>query len=563
MKKFIIFPIFFSIIFFFGMSFHSFYAAASTNEDNQKEKEVIVVYKNEKGKEKVIEQSGEVDHEFNVVPAVSASLTNGEIKKLEKDPNIDYIEENITFSTVGKNTFSFFNKMNSSNFYSLSTEQQGTYNYNIETVNAAQAWEDGFTGKGIKVAVLDSGIAPHKELKIKGGKSTVNYTRSWTDDDGHGTHVAGIIAAQPGIKKVNGIDVVGVAPNVDLYAVKVLNRWGEGDLTDILEGIEWAIENKMDIINMSFGTEKGSQLLQQMLNKAYNEGILLVSAAGNDGNNYPVTYPAKYDSVIAVSSVEKDLSLSDFSSTGDEVELAAPGGDIVSTYTRGRYELESGTSQAAPHVTGMLALLKEKYPTLTNKQLREKIREYTIDLGAEGKDSSFGYGLIQYKSDEDDSDYDEETLEKIEKAITLFSNADNSKKLWDYDSARNIISQLPNGSRKKAELESALKQLKEKLGLVEFTSISNVKSNQDFLITFSLKINVDSVNNENVFLRKEGEFVQGITYSFGKDGKTITIHAPEGGYTSKGTYFIYIDKTITGEKGKNLKFPVVVMFTVK
>lgn len=530
---------------------------ASANGNNEKEKEVIVVYKNEKGKEKVIAQGGEVEHEFDVVPAVSTTLTKEEIKKLEKDPNIEYIEENISFSIVQNEAFS------SANHTSLNPVIDGNYYYNIEAVNAPHAWKDGYTGKGVKVAVLDSGISPHKELNIKGGVSTVKYTKLWYDDYGHGTHVAGIIAAQPGIKKVNGMDVVGVAPDVELYAVKVMDRWGQGDLLDILKGIEWAIENDMDIINMSFGSESESQLFKEMLDRAYEQGILLVSASGNEGNDHPVIYPAKFDSVIAVSSVEKDLSLSSFSSKGEEVELAAPGSEIVSTYIRGNYRTESGTSQAAPHVAGFLAILKEKYPTLTNEQLREKMKEYTIDLGPEGKDSSFGYGLIYYKSENGEAPYDEETLRFIEKAISFISKADYSRKLWDYDSARYAISKLPDGTKKKKELESILKQLKDKLGLVEFTSIRNVKQDQDFLITFSTKIEVESVSGENVFVRKDGEFVHGITYSFGKDGKTLTIHAPKEGYMSQETYFIYIDHTITGKSGKHLKNPVVVMFTVK
>lgn len=380
-----LFPVLSSFILVF-----SSYTPLVVNAEENQEKEVIVVYKNENGKDDIVEESKKVEYEFQTVPAMSVVATEEDLKKLESNSNIEYIEENVTFSITETKPLEV-----------LSSVQNGSTDdnqWNIKATNAQNSWNEGYTGDGIKVAVLDTGIATHNELKIAGGVSTVDYTTSWQDDNGHGTHVSGIIAAQPDIKTVNGVDITGVAPDVDLYAVKVLNSSGSGTLQDILQGLDWAIANDMDIINLSLGNLEYSQLFEQMINDAYAKGILIVAASGNNGLQDSVHYPAKFDNVIAVTSVNESLNISDFSSTGNEVDFSAPGEDIISTYTGGTYVFSSGTSQAAPHVTGMLAVLKEEYPQLTNSELKALLSKNTKDLGVAGQDSYYGYGMIYYNS---------------------------------------------------------------------------------------------------------------------------------------------------------------------
>ena len=351
---------------------------------------MIVVYKNAEGKEEIVEETKSVEYEFQTVPAISVTATEADIKILESNPNIDYIEENIEFSITETEPI----KVIQSALITSTGESQ----WNINETNAQASWHEGFTGAGVKVAVLDTGIATHRELNISGGVSTVDYTNSWQDDNGHGTHVSGIIAAQPDIASVSGLDITGVAPNVNLYAVKALDSMGAGYLQDILEGLDWAIANGMDIINLSLGTPEYSQLLEQMINEAFNKGILIVAASGNDGLENSVNYPAKFSDVIAVSSVNESLNVSDFSSTGNEVDFSAPGENIISTSTGGYYEIQSGTSQAAPHVTGMLALLKQKHPGLTNNELTTLLKSHIKDLGVTGLDPYYGYGMTYYHS---------------------------------------------------------------------------------------------------------------------------------------------------------------------
>ncbi|KQY85266.1 hypothetical protein ASD24_28710 [Paenibacillus sp. Root52] len=368
---------------------------AHAGSQNGSVQEVIIVYKNADGKEAIIEESVDVKHEFETIPAVAAKVTNADLRELASDPNIAYIERNTTLRITGGDI----------KVTAVPAEQS---QWNFQAIQPTKRWDEGYTGAGVKVAVIDTGIFAHDELTIAGGVSTVDYTTSYNDDRGHGTHVAGIIAAKSG----NG-GIVGVAPDAQIYAVKAIGADGEGTTLDVLEGIEWSIQNGMDIINVSLGTDTDSSLLEEMINNAYNAGIVVVGSAGNsqedsNGNPIPIStptvnYPAKYDSVIAVAAVDNLNQRGTFSSVGDEVELAAPGVDVISTYVKadgtGGYGKSSGTSQAAPHVAGMIALLMQKYPNMSNVELREEIKKYAVDLGAPGRDIEYGFGSLTFNKD--------------------------------------------------------------------------------------------------------------------------------------------------------------------
>lgn len=223
--------------------------------------------------------------------------------------------------------------------------------WGIERVNAAGAW-DNTLGKGVKVAVIDTGIDyTHPELApiYKGGYNYVANTPDPKDDQGHGTHVSGTVAA---VKDGNGI--VGVAPEVDLYGVKVLDERGSGQYSWIVSGIEWAIENGMDVINMSLGGRSGTDALALVMTEARKAGVTVICAAGNDYG--PVNYPAKYPEAIAVSASTSRDTLAYFSSRGPEIAVIAPGYSIYSCKKGGGYTSMSGTSMASPHVAGLAAL---------------------------------------------------------------------------------------------------------------------------------------------------------------------------------------------------------------
>lgn len=291
---------------------------------NSSEKEVIVVYKNKAGKETILDSDADVEQQYKHLPAVAVTADQETVKELKQDPDILYVENNVSFTAADSTDFKVL---------SDGTDTSDNFEqWNLEPIQVKQAWKAGLTGKNIKIAVIDSGISPHDDLSIAGGYSAVSYTSSYKDDNGHGTHVAGIIGA-----KHNGYGIDGIAPEAQIYAVKALDQNGSGDLQSLLQGIDWSIANRMDIVNMSLGTTSDSKILHDAVNKAYEQGVLLVAASGNDGNGKPVNYPAAYSSVVAVSATNEKNQLASFSTTGDEVEFSAPGTNITSTYLNQYY----------------------------------------------------------------------------------------------------------------------------------------------------------------------------------------------------------------------------------
>lgn len=269
--------------------------------------------------------------------------------------------------------------------------------WGVNRIDAEKVW--GITtGDPIKVAIVDTGIdVKHPDLagNLKGGVSTVGYTASYNDDNGHGTHVAGIVAAID-----NEIGVIGVGPKIDLYAVKVLNRQGSGYLSDVIEGLDWAIQNGMQVVNMSLGTSSDVQSFHDAVVRAYNAGITQVAAAGNTGGS--VIYPAAYPEVLAVSATDNTDAIASWSSRGPEIDLAAPGVNIYSTYKGSTYKTLSGTSMAAPHVTGAAALVLTQTAKCdfdlngicSPAEVQKRLEATAEDLGVVGRDNLYGSGLV-------------------------------------------------------------------------------------------------------------------------------------------------------------------------
>lgn len=250
--------------------------------------------------------------------------------------------------------------------------------WNISCV-AGTPHENQYKGEKVKVAVLDSGIDMHDEF----------YTRQWvdfsdtvngykpTDNNGHGTMVAGPIAA-----RISGFGMEGIASGAELYSVKILDKENEASVSTVVKAIEWCIQNDMDVINMSFGMDSYSEILADAVKKAYNNDILMVAAAGNDVKQ--VQYPARFPEVLSVGSINSKLETSEFSDNS-QTDLAAPGEDVQSTGFLGSYTKVSGTSLAAAHVTGVAAAVKSADTSLTASQLMEVLKGSAVSLGADGK----------------------------------------------------------------------------------------------------------------------------------------------------------------------------------
>lgn len=263
--------------------------------------------------------------------------------------------------------------------------------WGVARIGANRVWGQS-RGTGVKIAVIDTGIdSSHPDLadNVRAGINLINPTLPPKDDYGHGTHVAGIIAAVD-----NDAGVIGVAPAVHLYPVKALNWRGEGTLADVLQALDWCVKQRMDVINMSFGIDTPSQALHTAIRRAVQAGCVIVAAAGNDGRSQTVDYPAAYNEVIAVGAADEHDRLAWFSSRGPEVKLVAPGTGVLSTATGNNYLRLDGTSMAAAHVSGAIALLlqviKRTRPGTALQYLLNSV-EVLPGLSAEEK----GVGLIK------------------------------------------------------------------------------------------------------------------------------------------------------------------------
>ncbi len=357
------------------------------------DRKVIIGFKKESGiteenkKQKFYRSGGRIKRSHKIINAVSGQLPEEEIAILKKDPAIAYIESDVVVGITEPMS-------------AIPTlTQEYTDSWGVARIGGNSAVAAGITGAGIKVAILDSGIDyNHPDLKdnYKGGYNFV-YNNNDPFDDGyisHGTHIAGIIGARN-----NGTGVVGVAPEVSIYAVKVLGGMVMGDLSDILAGMEWAISNKMDVINMSIGAPIDSAAFKDACDRAYQAGIIVVAASGNTHSN-SIEFPAAYDSVIAVSATNPDDTFATFSNFADKNELAAPGMNIKSTMRGGGYGSMNGTSQATAHVTGAAAILLASKIADKNgdgrvaDDVRTLLDTSAKDLGDPGRDQYFGFGLV-------------------------------------------------------------------------------------------------------------------------------------------------------------------------
>ncbi len=334
---------------------------------------VIVLFRERPDAELIAGFGGRVLTIYSIIPALAAEVPREALERLRSSAAVLRVEPDAIVRALGEQV-----------------------PWGVSRIGAPNAWPTS-TGEGVKVAILDTGIQydhPDLAANVKGGISLVGAENStdparWNDVNGHGTHVAGIVAAV-----ANDLGVVGVAPAAWLYAVKVLADNGEGYLSDVVEGIDWCVSNGMQVVNMSFGASEDFYSFRLACSKAYLQGLLLVAAAGNEGDG-GVSYPAKYESVIAVAATDANDDVPSWSSKGPEVELAAPGVGIYSTYRGSSYATLSGTSMASPHVAGAAALLWARCPSLSNDRVRSLLRDLAEDLGAPGWDNCYGYGLVR------------------------------------------------------------------------------------------------------------------------------------------------------------------------
>ncbi|MBI2953199.1 MAG: S8 family serine peptidase [Chloroflexi bacterium] len=320
---------------------------------------------------------GAIKYTYHLVPAIAASVPQAAIDGLLRNPRVVRVEPVIEVRLVD-----------------YAGELANTWGVN--RIDAGAVHGNGNNGAGVKVAVIDTGVDyGHPELAANyaGGYDFVNGDADPRDDNGHGTHVAGTIAAQR-----DGVGVVGVAPGARVYALKVLDAGGGGSYENVIAALEWAVDHGIQVTNNSYGSSGDpGTLVKDAFDNAYAAGILNVAAAGNSGNppgkGDNVIYPARYASVIAVAATSSNDSRASFSSTGPDVELAAPGVNISSTKLGGDYTEMSGTSMASPHIAGAAALAIASGVTGV-ANVRSRLQSSVDDLGPAGRDVYYGFGLV-------------------------------------------------------------------------------------------------------------------------------------------------------------------------
>jgi subtilisin len=331
---------------------------------------------------------GKIRHVYRLVPAIAAYLPEAAIGPLLKRRGVARIESDRRVRAI---------------------DDELSMTWGVAHIQSGLAHARGVTGSGVKVAVIDTGIDythPDLSQNYAGGWDFVNNDNDPMDDYGHGTHVAGTIAAT-----YNAVGVVGVAPDVELYALKVLDDTGSGWWSDVIAALQYAVDHGIQVTNNSYAGDSPTDpsapepvALRAAFDSAAAAGVLHVAAAGNYGNaggtGDNVPYPARFESVIAVAAIDESDSRPSFSSTGPAVELAAPGVLIYSTTLGGGYGFASGTSMASPHAAGAAALVISAGISdgngngRVNDEVRTILTQSADDLGAAGRDTLYGWGLV-------------------------------------------------------------------------------------------------------------------------------------------------------------------------
>jgi len=313
-------------------------------------------------------------------------------------PGASYIEEDglIRIPSPIKNVITAQGNIQMTPNDPLYSQQWG-----MRMIGANKTWDVNKGVKEVIVAVIDSGVDYNHEdlaaVKKNLGYDFVNNDNDPMDDNGHGTHVSGIITATMN----NGKGVVGVAPNITVMPVKVCNSGGSCWETDISDGIRWAVDHGAKILSISLGGSLPSKKTSDATRYAVSKGAIVIAAAGNSGKEAP-SYPGAYPWVIAVGAIDSTGKRASYSQYGSFLDIVAPGSNIISTVPKGTCELcdptgylsLSGTSMATPHVSGVAALYWSNNMSLTNKQVAIMLVKSADDLGTAGWDKYYGYGRV-------------------------------------------------------------------------------------------------------------------------------------------------------------------------
>lgn len=320
------------------------------------------------------------------------------ISKLKESRLFNLVEPNYKLEIDGDVQERNYTKVNKEPETSLSINQNNeakeitpndkgfSSQYYLREIKATKAW-NASTGDSITVGILDTGVNLfHPDLE---GKVIGTVDEDLNDELGHGTEVAGIIAANTN----NYQGIAGIGWNTKVFSIKVTDELGQARVSTVVSALERAYEEGVKIVQISLSTNQFSQTLRNAIQDATDQGILIVSTGGNTGE-HEIRYPAAFHEVIGVGAVDENKEKELYSTKGEHITLVAPGANIYTTSSYSSYKEVSGTSFSAPQVAGAAALVWSIAPDLTNEEVRNILIESATDLGEEGKDINFGYGIL-------------------------------------------------------------------------------------------------------------------------------------------------------------------------
>lgn len=257
--------------------------------------------------------------------------------------------------------------------------------WGIRHIQAPMVWKTA-TGREIRIGVIDTGADySHPDLRdsIGGGVNLIYRHLPPMDDNGHGTHISGTIAARAG----QGMS--GIAPHAKIYAVKAFDHNGTSFVTDIVKGIDWCVSHGMHIINMSFGMKTYSPALEAAVRNAGKAGVIIIASSGNEGKKGFIDYPARFPSTIAVGATGRNGGIAGFTNRSHMIDIYAPGERIVSTWLNGRYQELSGTSMATSHVSGVVALMLALKPGMSLSSLLAAMQRSSMPISSSARKAGF------------------------------------------------------------------------------------------------------------------------------------------------------------------------------
>lgn len=465
----------------------------------------------------------------------------------------------------------------------------------LPVIRAEAAWEVvGTAARPVVVAVVDSGIDnKHDDLinRIDSrGHNFVEDNQDIFDWEGHGTAVSSIIAAQTdnrlGIAGVNGQNPVKILP------LKTIDIDGYGYISDIIKAIDYAIEAEVDVINLSMGSDRYSDIENEVIQKAINCGITVVASAGNEGDSR-YDYPASYPGVISVGAIDRQGNPANFSNHNDQVDVVAPGVEIKACRPGNSYDCLNGTSFSAPMVTGTAAMLKSLDQSLQPDAICKIIQETSCDLGSPGRDNYYGYGVVdmgravlqvlpvRVKAIQLEPSQAQITMGETLQLKATFdpANSNNRNLAWSSDNEQIAVVNNQGMVRAVGVGQVSITAVSEDAGRAATCSITvvapppsrefitwksreDVASNRCWHIRFSLPVNISSINLKTIYITDRQGNLLPVQYLISpeQDASVVTI-APVSNYTPGERFTLWIKNVVAGD-GRILQHGIKMDFVI-